>query len=151
MAKVVQFSIKKKPRKHLEVSFLMESIMKQMINQVNQLSFHLLQLRISKDKNMEMDFSTIQCYNCWEMGHYSRVCLNLLALPTKENVGSFTWRFFTKEKGKFQIQLIEPMSEGREKAYMGLERSFKILEDVVDVMAQTKWPMENTIHLDTNI
>jgi len=43
------------------------------------------------------------------------------------------------------------MSEGWEKAYMGLERSFKILEDVVDVMAQTKWPVENTIHLDANI
>jgi hypothetical protein len=30
------------------------------------------------------------------------------------------------------------MSERREKALMGLERSLKILEDVIDVMAQTK-------------
>jgi hypothetical protein len=30
------------------------------------------------------------------------------------------------------------MSEGREKVLMGLERSFKIPEDVIDIMAQTK-------------
>jgi hypothetical protein len=34
---------------------------------------------------------------------------------------------------------------------MGFEKNFKIPKDVVDVMAQTKWPMENTIHLDTII
>jgi hypothetical protein len=30
------------------------------------------------------------------------------------------------------------MSEGRKKALMGLEKSLKILEDAIDVMAQTK-------------
>jgi hypothetical protein len=30
------------------------------------------------------------------------------------------------------------MNEGREKVLMGLEKSFKIPEDVMDVMAQTK-------------
>jgi hypothetical protein len=34
---------------------------------------------------------------------------------------------------------------------MGLERSLKILEDVVDVMAQTKWLAKNTIHLNINV
>jgi hypothetical protein len=29
---------------------------------------------------------------------------------------------------------------------MGLERSFKIPKDVMDVVAQTKQPMENCIH-----
>jgi hypothetical protein len=64
MAKVVQFSVKLKLRKHLKVNSHMESAMEQIINQMNQLSFHLLQLTISKDKNMEMDLSTIQCYKC---------------------------------------------------------------------------------------
>ncbi len=82
--------------------------------------------------------STIQCYKCKEMGHYSRECPNLPVLATKENVGSFTRRFSTKEKGKTQVHLIEPMSEKRKKALMGLEKSFKIHEDVIDVMAQTK-------------
>jgi len=31
---------------------------------------------------------------------------------------------------------------------MGLEKSLQIPEDVVDVMAQSKRPAENTIHLD---
>jgi len=43
------------------------------------------------------------------------------------------------------------MSEGWEKALVSLERNFKIPKDVVDVMAQIKWPVENTIHLDANI
>jgi hypothetical protein len=55
------------------------------------------------------------------MGHYSRVCSNLSALPTKENVGSFTQRFSAKEKGKSQVHLIELMNEGQEKVFMGLE------------------------------
>jgi hypothetical protein len=59
-------------------------------------------------------------------------------LLNKENVGSFIRRFFAKEKGKARVHLIEPMSEGQENVLMGLERSLKILEDVVDVMAQTK-------------
>jgi hypothetical protein len=43
------------------------------------------------------------------------------------------------------------MSKGLKKVLMGLERSFKILEDVVDVMAQTKRRMENTIHHDAKV
>ncbi len=55
--------------------------------------------------------STIQCYKCREMGHYSKECPNLPTLVTKENVGSSTQRFFEKEKGKAQVHLIEPMNE----------------------------------------
>jgi hypothetical protein len=71
------------------------------------------------------------------MGHYSKECPNLLALPTKENVGFSIRRFSVKEKGKAQVHLIKLMNEGRKKVLMGLERSFKILNDVVNVMAQT--------------
>jgi hypothetical protein len=34
---------------------------------------------------------------------------------------------------------------------MGLERSLKIPEDVMDVMAQTKRPMEDTTHSDASV
>ncbi len=77
------------------------------------------------------------------MGHYSKECPNLPALVIRENVGSSTWRFFAKEKGKIQIHLIELMNEGQELALMGLEKSLKIPEDVIDVMAQIKRLMEN--------
>ncbi len=43
------------------------------------------------------------------------------------------------------------MNEGWEKALMGLEKSLKIPEDVIDVMAQIKWPVENTTYLYTNV
>jgi hypothetical protein len=72
------------------------------------------------------------------MGHYLRKCPNLPALPTRENMGSFTQRFFVEERGKAQVHLIKLLSEGRKKALMGLERSFKIPKDLIDVMAQTK-------------
>jgi len=42
MVKIVQFSTEPKLRKHPEVSSRMESAMEQMINQMNQLSLHLL-------------------------------------------------------------------------------------------------------------
>jgi hypothetical protein len=64
--------------------------MEQMINQMNQLSLHLLQPRINKSKHMEKDLSIIQCYKCQEMGHNSRKCPNSLALSTKENMGPST-------------------------------------------------------------
>jgi len=38
-----------------------------------------------------------------------------------------------------------------EKTLMGLGRNFKIPKDVVDVMVQIKWPMEDTIYFNTNI
>ncbi len=79
------------------------------------------------------DLSTIQCYQCREMGHYSRKCPNLLALPTKENVGFPIQRFSAKDKGN--IHLIELMNEGQKNVLMGLERSLKIIEDVINVMA----------------
>jgi hypothetical protein len=72
------------------------------------------------------------------MGHYSRECPNSSALATKENASSFTRRFSAKEKGKAQVHLIQSISEGREKALMGLEKSLQIPKDVVDVMAQIK-------------
>jgi hypothetical protein len=34
---------------------------------------------------------------------------------------------------------------------MGLESSFKIPRDVVDVMAQIKWPVEDTTYLNANV
>jgi hypothetical protein len=49
------------------------------------------------------------------------------------------------------VHLIEPISEGREKALMGLDRSLQFLEDAMDVMAQTKRPVEDTTHLDINV
>jgi hypothetical protein len=59
MVKAVQFSTELELRKHPEVGSRMELAMEQMINQMNQLSLHLLQPRISKSKNMERDLSTI--------------------------------------------------------------------------------------------
>jgi len=85
------------------------------------------------------------------MGHYSTKCPNLPALATRENASSSTRRFSTKEKGKTQVHLIEPISEGQEKTLMGLEKNFQILEDAMDVMAQTKQPAKNTTHPDANI
>jgi hypothetical protein len=112
MVKIVQFSTKPELRKHPEVNSRMESAMEQMINQMNQLSLHLLQPRTSRSRNVEKDLSTIQCYKCREMGHYSRECPNLPALATRENAGSSTRRFPAKEKGKAQVHLIELINEG---------------------------------------
>ncbi len=42
MVKAIQFLIKFEPRKYLEMSSCMESIVEQMINQMNQLSLQLL-------------------------------------------------------------------------------------------------------------
>jgi len=85
------------------------------------------------------------------MGHYSRKCPNSPTLATRENASSSTRRFFAEEKGKAQVHLIEPISEGREKALMGLEKSFQFPGDAMDVMAQAKRPMEDTIHPNVNI
>jgi len=90
MVKTIPFSTEPKLRKHPEVSSRMESTMEQMINQMNQLSLHLLQQGTSKSINVEKDLSTIQCYKCQEMGHYSRECPNLPALATRENASSPT-------------------------------------------------------------
>jgi len=49
------------------------------------------------------------------------------------------------------VHVIEPISEGREKVLMGLEKNPQIPEDAVDVMAQTKRPVEDTIHLDVSV
>jgi hypothetical protein len=43
------------------------------------------------------------------------------------------------------------MNERQEKMLMGLEDSLKILEDVVDVMAQTKQSLEDTTHPNTSV
>jgi hypothetical protein len=85
------------------------------------------------------------------MGHYSRECPNLPALATRENASSSTRRFSTEEKGKAQVHLIEPISEGQKKALMGLKKSLKIPEDAMDVMAQTKRPVEDTTHPDASV
>jgi len=37
------------------------------------------------------------------------------------------------------------------KALIGLKRNFKILENVINVMAETKRSVEDTTHLDTNV
>ncbi len=66
MVKTVQFSTEPEVRKHPEVSSRMESAMEQMINQMNQLSLHLLQPRTNKSGNVERDLSTVQCYKCRE-------------------------------------------------------------------------------------
>jgi hypothetical protein len=85
------------------------------------------------------------------MGHYSNECPNLPTLSTRENVGSSTQRFSAKEKGKIQVHLIKLISERWRKVLMGLENNLKILEDVIDVMAQIKRSVENITHLDTSI
>ncbi len=43
------------------------------------------------------------------------------------------------------------MNERQKKVFMGLHKSLKIWEDVVDVMAQTRWLLEDTTHPNTNI
>jgi len=146
MVKAIQFSTKLELQKHLEVNSRMESTMEHMINQMNQLSLHLLQLRINKNRNMERDLSIIQCYNCREMGHYLKECPNLLTLSTKKNMGSSTLRFSIEKKGKTQVHLIESMNERRKKALMGLEKSFTIPKNVIDVMAQTKQLVKNNLN-----
>ncbi len=110
--KAIQFSTEPKLQKHRKLSSHMEANVEQMINQMNQLNLHLLQPNISKSRNMERDLSTIQCYKCREMGHYSRECPNLPTLVTKLNTGFSTRRFFVEEKGETQVRLIEPTSEG---------------------------------------
>jgi hypothetical protein len=85
------------------------------------------------------------------MGHYSKECPNLPALATRKNASSSTRRFFVEEKGKAQVLLIEPINERRENALMGLEKSLKIPKDVMDVMAQTKRPVEDTTHPNASI
>jgi len=150
MVKTVQFLTEPELRKHPKVSSRIESTMEQMINQMNQLSLHLLQPRTNKNKNVEKDLSTIQCYQCREMGHYSRECPNSPALATRENASSCTRRFSSEEKGKAQVHLIKSISEGQEKGLMGLEKSLQIPKDAVDLMAQTKRPVENTTHPDAS-
>jgi hypothetical protein len=44
----------------------MELAMKQMLYQMTKLSFHLLEPKVSKYKNLKRDLSTIQCYKCHE-------------------------------------------------------------------------------------
>ncbi len=85
------------------------------------------------------------------MGHYLRKCPKLPTLSTKENVCCSILRFSIEENEKAQVHLIEPMNERLEKALMGLEKSLKILEDVIDVMAKTKQLVEDTIHPDVNV
>jgi hypothetical protein len=80
------------------------------------------------------------------MGHYLKECPNLLTLSTKKNMGSSTLRFSIEKKGKTQVHLIESMNERRKKALMGLEKSFKIPKNVIDVMAQTKQLVKNNLN-----
>jgi hypothetical protein len=49
------------------VNFHMELTMEHMINLMNQLILHLLQLKVSKNINLKKDVSTIQCYKCQEI------------------------------------------------------------------------------------
>jgi len=151
MVKIVQFSTEPELWKHPKVNSRMESAMEQMINQMNQLSLHLLQPRTSKSRNVKRDLSTIQCYKCQEMGHYSRECPNSPTLVIREYASSSTQRFSAEEKGKAQVHLIVPISEGRKKALMGLEQSLQIPKDAVDVMAQTKQSVEDITYPDVNV
>jgi len=66
-------------------------------------------------------------------------------------MSSSTRRFSAEEKGKTQVHLIEPISEGRKNVLMGLEKSLQFPEDAMDVMAQTKRPMEDIIHHDASV
>jgi hypothetical protein len=50
----------------------------------------------------------------------------LPTLLTKEHVVSSIKRFFTKEKGKTQVHLIELMNKGQKKVLMGWEKNLKI-------------------------
>jgi hypothetical protein len=59
------------------------------------------------------------------MEHNSRKCPNLPTLSTKKNTGSSTQRFFAKEKGKTQVHLIEPMSEGQKKGFDGFGKKLQ--------------------------
>jgi len=49
------------------------------------------------------------------------------------------------------VYLIELINERQENVLMGLEKSFKILKDAMDVMAQTKRPVEDTTHPNASV
>ncbi len=49
------------------------------------------------------------------------------------------------------MHLIEPISEGREKTLMGLEKILQFPEDAMDVMAQTKRSAIDTTHPDASV
>ncbi len=67
MVKINHLFTKPKSWNHLEVNFHMELTMEHMINLMNQLILHLLQLKVSKNINLKKDVSTIQCYKCQEI------------------------------------------------------------------------------------
>jgi hypothetical protein len=74
----------------------------EIIHQMNYFNLDLLQPKTSKSKNLEKKVSIVQCYKCWETKPYSKECPNLPALP-RENVNSYTWKFFVEEKCKVQV------------------------------------------------
>jgi hypothetical protein len=55
------------------------------------------------------------------------------------------------EDSKFPLLGVWVSSSHLTQSGVATERNFKILEDVVDVMAETKWPVEDIIHIDANI
>jgi hypothetical protein len=59
----------------------------------------------------------------------------LASLGYQRDCEFFYLKVFCRKKGKAQVHLIEPISEGREKALMGLEKSLQFPEDSMDVMA----------------
>jgi hypothetical protein len=64
-------------------------------------------------------------------------------------VSSSTQKFFVDEKIKTQVHLIKPMNERWEIFLMSFERNFKTTKDVINVMAQTKWLMEDITYPHT--
>lgn len=83
---------------------------------------HLSYPKTSKNNNIEINLSIIQCYKFWNIFN-------------RQNSNTFDWT-----------------NQGRKTPLMGLEKYFKTLENMIDVIAQTKWlVIEEFIHFELNL
>ena len=99
--------------------------MESLVNQMNQLTFPLLQPR-RENRNYEHDLSKVQCFTCIDYGCYSQDCTKTISPGGTPSSKGYT-------KGRAHVNLIEVQSDVREKAITKYKGS---LQEKVDVMAQ---------------